>query len=61
MNVTRGRDGAKLKKITLSGRTVKGRQTLTLKRLPGKKRLHVVVKDALKRTWTFHVRAKKRR
>jgi hypothetical protein len=32
-----------------------------VRKLRGKRKFHVVVKDAAKRTWTFNVRARKRR
>jgi hypothetical protein len=66
VRVTKGRDGAAIKRVTLrvpraKARKVKAKQTLRLRRLPGKRKFHVVVKDAAKRTWTFNVRARKRR
>jgi hypothetical protein len=48
VHVTRGRDGAKIRRVTV-------------RRLRGKRSYRVVVKDAAKRTWRFDVRARKRR
>jgi hypothetical protein len=46
VRVTKGRDGAKIKRVRVRKR-------------PGKGRYRVVVKDAAKRTWTFKVRARR--
>ena len=67
IRLTRGRDEAVLKsaKLTLPGakaRTVKTKQTLTLKRLPGRKQtVRLVVKDASGASWTLKQRVIVRR
>jgi hypothetical protein len=62
VRITAGRDGAAIRSATLTApgakrRAVKTRQTITLKRLPGKKAFRVVVKDKAKQSWTLKVKA----
>jgi hypothetical protein len=67
IRLTRGRDEAVLKsaKLTLPGakaRPVKAKQTLTLKRVPGRKQtVRLVVKDASGASWTLKQRVIVRR
>ncbi|MDA0161540.1 hypothetical protein OM076_14785 [Solirubrobacter ginsenosidimutans] len=65
VRITAGRDGAAIKSATLTApgakrRSVKTRQTITLKRLPGRKTFRVVVKDKAGESWTLKPRAKTR-
>jgi hypothetical protein len=62
VRITAGRDGAAIKSATLTApgakrRSVKTKQTITLRRLPGKKAFRVVVKDTAKQSWTLKVKA----
>jgi hypothetical protein len=63
VRIQAGRDAPAFKSATLTvpgakQRSVKARQTITLKRLPGKKAIRVVVKDKAKASWTFKVKVK---
>jgi hypothetical protein len=62
VRIKAGRDGAAIRSAKITPphgkrRSVKTRQTIKLKRLPGKKRFRVVVKDKAKQSWTLKVRA----
>lgn len=62
VRITAGRDGAAIKSATLTApgakrRSVKTKQTITLRRLPGKKAFRVVVKDTAKQSWTLKMKA----
>jgi hypothetical protein len=63
VRVTRGRDAAAIKSATITPpgakrRSVKTKQTITLKKLPGRKTFRIVVKDTAKQSWTLKVRAR---
>jgi hypothetical protein len=63
VRITRGRDAAAIKSATITPpaakrRSVKTKQTITLKRLPGGKTFRVVVKDKAKQSWTLKLRVK---
>jgi hypothetical protein len=63
VRITRGRDAAAIKSATITPpgtkrRSVKTKQTITLKKLPGRKTFRIVVKDKAKQSWTLKVRAR---
>ncbi|WP_028062592.1 hypothetical protein [Solirubrobacter soli] len=63
VRITAGRDAPAFKSAALTApgakkRSVKARQTLTLKKLPGKKAIVLVVKDKANQSWTFKVKVK---
>jgi hypothetical protein len=63
VRITAGRDAPAFKSATLKApgakrRSVKAKQTISLKKLPGKKAFRVVVKDASGQSWTVKVKAR---
>jgi hypothetical protein len=65
VRVTPGRDGAAIKRVTLTppggkGRRVKAKQTVRLTRLPGRRTFRVKVVDRAGTSWAFKLRAKTR-
>jgi hypothetical protein len=61
VRIKAGRDAPAVRSATLKApgtkrRKVKTRQTITLRKLPGKQKVRVVVKDKAKQTWSFKVK-----
>jgi hypothetical protein len=61
VRIKAGRDAPRFKSASLKApgtkkRSVKARQTITLKKLPGRKKVKVVVKDRANHSWSFKVK-----